>query len=741
MTSGYDGGGDQSSTPFNPTSPLFSPGTKYQYWDSAMNQFANVLTRIAGEAIEALFKRRIADKIGMNASSWDWGDWGTVSGLLVNGGAGNKSKGISITAREMARFGHLFLNRGNWDGTQLISAAWVDAASSVQVANTIPANTSGADGPGVYGFNWWVNGVKPNGQRRWPNAPEKTYAALGYNNNNCYIIPEWNMVVVRLGTDGSITPSNWDGFFQRLESAVSPSDTTPPSVPAGLVATPLSESQIALSWQKAFDLESNISNYKIYIGGTLAGTASDTFYTAQNLSEGTQYSFQVSAVNNAGLEGQKSSPINASTQADNTPPAIAGVDARGDSTRVTVTFSEPVEKASAENIQNFDIDQNVTVSSAQLDADLKTVILTTSPMSENVTYTLTVNNVRDRAAAPNTITANSQQTFKFIAAARVFTDLLVLYTFKEAGGTTVNDVSGVGTPLNLTIQNQSAMAWSDSGLSITGSNLVSSSGPAAKIINACTNSNEISIEAWLRPANTSQSGPARIVSLSGDPSNRNFTLGQSAAEYDIRLRTTTTGNNGASPSLSTTGSKAVTSLTHVIYTRNASGTAKIYINGTETTSGTISGDLSTWDSGYRFGLANELSQDRNWLGDLFLVAVYSRALSQQEVTQNHDAGYESIGTTDFGKTLAGTGPVLRVYPNPFNQAVKIMVRRSAYGVRRVSLQIYDIRGKMIKDFTPYASRITPYAYTWTPSRLPAGLYLVRARTGNRVLERKLLLIQ
>jgi hypothetical protein len=62
MTSGYDGGGDQSSTPFNPTSPLFSPGTKYQYWDSAMNQFANVLTRIAGEAIEALFKRRIADK-------------------------------------------------------------------------------------------------------------------------------------------------------------------------------------------------------------------------------------------------------------------------------------------------------------------------------------------------------------------------------------------------------------------------------------------------------------------------------------------------------------------------------------------------------------------------------------------------------------------------------------------------------------------------------------------------------
>jgi CubicO group peptidase (beta-lactamase class C family) len=183
-----------------------------------MNQFANVLTRIAGESIEALFKRRIADPISV--SSWDWGDWGTVSGLLVNGGAGNKSKGIHITARQMARFGHLFLNRGNWDGTQLISSAWVDAASSVQVSNTVPANTSGADGPGVYGFNWWINGVKPNGQRRWPNAPDSMYAALGYNNNNCYVIPEWNMVVVRLGTDGSINASAWDGFFDRLADAI-----------------------------------------------------------------------------------------------------------------------------------------------------------------------------------------------------------------------------------------------------------------------------------------------------------------------------------------------------------------------------------------------------------------------------------------------------------------------------------------------------------------------------------------
>jgi len=63
MTSGYRAIGDEprgdyahgpSRTPFQPASdPLFDPGTRFAYWDSAMNQFANVLTRIAGEPLIA----------------------------------------------------------------------------------------------------------------------------------------------------------------------------------------------------------------------------------------------------------------------------------------------------------------------------------------------------------------------------------------------------------------------------------------------------------------------------------------------------------------------------------------------------------------------------------------------------------------------------------------------------------------------------------------------------------------
>jgi CubicO group peptidase (beta-lactamase class C family) len=191
MTSGYDAvGGAQTKTPYQPAAPLYPPGTMYKYHDCAMNQFGNVLTRIAKEPIEELFRRKIADPIGMDPMKWEWQDWGDVDGLTVNGGAGNKSRGIHISAREMARFGHLFLNRGKWDGKQLISSEWVDMAVSPQVDPGLPAyDSSNNRGPGTYGFNWWVNGIGSDGTRKWPSAHPETFAALGHNNNVCMVIP------------------------------------------------------------------------------------------------------------------------------------------------------------------------------------------------------------------------------------------------------------------------------------------------------------------------------------------------------------------------------------------------------------------------------------------------------------------------------------------------------------------------------------------------------------------------
>lgn len=234
MTSGYYAIGDEprggyrhgpSVTPFKPgPKPLFAPGSKYAYWDSAMNQFGNVLTRIAGEPIEGLFKRRIADPIRMKRDKWDWGDFGKVDGIVVNGGSGNHGKHIRICAGELARFGHLVLNRGNWNGKHLISQSWVDAATKAQVPASMPlGHPSSADGRGVYGYNWWSNGVKADNKRKWPGAPPGAYSASGYNNNDMFVIPEWNMVIVRLGLDENkfkITDTIYGTFLQKVGQAI-----------------------------------------------------------------------------------------------------------------------------------------------------------------------------------------------------------------------------------------------------------------------------------------------------------------------------------------------------------------------------------------------------------------------------------------------------------------------------------------------------------------------------------------
>ena len=100
------------------------------------------------------------------------------------------------------------------------------------------------------------------------------------------------------------------------------------------------------------------------------------------------------------------------------------------------------------------------------------------------------------------------------------------------------------------------------------------------------------------------------------------------------MRLTTTGIRQLSRSPGT----ATTGLTHVVYTRNQSGTTRIFLNGQAQSGGKVSGNLGNWQNDFRLVVANEATGDRPWLGELHLVAVYSRALSNREVTQNFNAG-------------------------------------------------------------------------------------------------------
>jgi CubicO group peptidase (beta-lactamase class C family) len=226
MTSGLDGvgggydfddqrRGDQNAL-VEPLPPFFPPGTKYMYWDEATQHYGYTLTQIAGESLHDYLKRRILDPIGITTLDWKWDSTGKVL---------NWTGGIEISAEDLARFGLLFLNRGNWNGRQLINAHWVDQATRVQVPPSIPnaLPNSSRKGSGVYGYHWWPNGITPEGQRRWPYAPLSTYSRSGYNNNDLFVVPAWNMVTVRLGLDENedqITSAEYNTFLRMVGEAI-----------------------------------------------------------------------------------------------------------------------------------------------------------------------------------------------------------------------------------------------------------------------------------------------------------------------------------------------------------------------------------------------------------------------------------------------------------------------------------------------------------------------------------------
>jgi fibronectin type 3 domain-containing protein len=113
-------------------------------------------------------------------------------------------------------------------------------------------------------------------------------------------------------SDWWLTLGNFNGDLDevRLSNAALP---PAPSAPALLLAAPASSSRIDLLWTAAEGAESGIAFYRIYRNGAKVGTATSTAFGDTGLAAGTSYSYEVSAVNGAGLEGPRSTVATATT--------------------------------------------------------------------------------------------------------------------------------------------------------------------------------------------------------------------------------------------------------------------------------------------------------------------------------------------------------------------------------------------------------------------------------------------
>ena len=215
---------------------------------------------------------------------------------------------------------------------------------------------------------------------------------------------------------------------------------------------------------------------------------------------------------------------------------------------------------------------------------------------------------------------------------------IAFYQFKTGEGAIAYDTSGVEPAANLSLQGD--ISWLTGwGLQINSGRAQASTQNSRKLSQLINATGEMSVEAWLVPANVTQEGPAAIVSYAGSNTERNFTLGQSQYNYDFLLRSADSDFAGI-PALSTVDADEVlqATLQHVVVTQDPVNGRRIYVNGNDTGVRDTSAAIGNWDNGYALMIGNEANGNRQWQGAIRMLAIHNKVLSPAQIQQNYAVG-------------------------------------------------------------------------------------------------------
>lgn len=203
------------------------------------------------------------------------------------------------------------------------------------------------------------------------------------------------------------------------------------------------------------------------------------------------------------------------------------------------------------------------------------------------------------------------------------------------------DTSGVQPEITLTLAGDFEFK-SSGGVEFFDGTARGLASTSEKLRDTLQAASEYSIEAWVIPGNVTQEETS-IISYSGISDNRNFLLGQTLYNYDFFNRSSATGDNGGGePGLSTDDDDELlqATLQHVVMTFDPVNGRRIYVNGEF--AGVVDeqggGNLANWNDSFSVVLGNDSSGSRPWSGIIRLAALHSRALTEEQITQNFEVG-------------------------------------------------------------------------------------------------------
>ena len=148
-----------------------APGETFNYSGGATALLGRIVEKASGKPLEAFAREALFEPLGIGDLEW----------VTMPNGAPAAASGLRLRPRDLAKLGHLLLARGQWNGRQVVPAAWIEASTAAHIE---------AIDFLFYGYQWWL------GRSLIERREVAWVAGLGLGGQRLFVVPALDLVVV-----------------------------------------------------------------------------------------------------------------------------------------------------------------------------------------------------------------------------------------------------------------------------------------------------------------------------------------------------------------------------------------------------------------------------------------------------------------------------------------------------------------------------------------------------------------
>ncbi len=205
FTPAENGAGGPNVKGFLAQPVVYKPGTHFQYNTPGSYTLSAIVTKTTGQTSLEFLKPRLFEPLGTENPRWDASPEGNSLG----------GYGLYLRTEDIAKFGQLYLQKGKWNGKQLIPEKWVEEATSKQVENDMEGHKAlGIDWKQGYGFQFW-------------RCTHNSFRGDGKDGQLCVVIPEKDAVVAITAQTGQFQDEMnaiWENLYPAFGADALPED-------------------------------------------------------------------------------------------------------------------------------------------------------------------------------------------------------------------------------------------------------------------------------------------------------------------------------------------------------------------------------------------------------------------------------------------------------------------------------------------------------------------------------------